>query len=91
MTDKARIRIAAAASTARRGGAVPRASLSATVFRLTAVALVAAVLVWSVLFVDLLRKRAEPAAALTQPTGQLTGPDSGQAAPAPAPVTTRTS
>jgi hypothetical protein len=61
------------------------------VLRLTAVALVAAVLVWSVLFVDVLRKRSESAAALTQPTGQLSGPDGGQSAQAPAPVTTRTS
>ena len=57
--------------------------------RLTAVALVAAVLVWSVLFVDLLRKRGEPAAALTPPTDQSSGPDDGRSAEAPAPVTTR--
>ena len=59
--------------------------------RLAAVALVAAVLVWSVLFVDLLRKRGEPAAALTQPTDQPSSPDGGRSAQAPAPVTTRTS
>ena len=69
----------------------PRHSLSATVLRLAAVALVAAVLIWSVLFVDLLRKRGEPAAALTQPTDQPSSPDGGRSARTPAPVTTRAS
>ena len=70
-----------------RSARVPRPSLSATVLRLAAVALVAAVLVWSVLFVDLLRTRGERAAALTHSTGQL----SSQSDPTPAPVTTRSS
>ena len=70
---------------------VPRPSMSATVLRLAAVALVAAVLVWSVLFIDLLRTRGERSAALTGSTGQLSNPDGDQAAEAPAPVTTRTS
>jgi len=69
----------------------PRPSLSAAVLRLTAAALVAAVLVWSVLFVDLLRKRGEPGAVLTQRTDQSSGPDDGRAAEAPEPVTTRSS
>ena len=81
----------AAAPTARRAAPTTRPSLSATVLRLAAVATIAAVLVWSVLFVDLLRKRSDAGAALTQPTGQLSGPDGGQSARAPAPVTTRTS
>jgi hypothetical protein len=80
-----------AAPTARRAARAPRASLSATVLRLATVALVAAVLVWSVLFVDLLRKRSDAGAALAQPSGQLSSPDGGQSAQAPAPVTTRTS
>ena len=69
----------------------PRPSLSTTVLRLAAVALVAAVLIWSVLFVDLLRERGEPAAALTQPTDQPSSPDGGRSAWTPAPVTTRAS
>jgi hypothetical protein len=80
-----------AAPTARRAVRAPRASLSATVLRLATVALVAAVLVWSVLFVDLLRKRADTSTALAQPSSQPTNPDAGQPAQAPAPVTTRTS
>jgi hypothetical protein len=80
-----------AAPAARRGPAVPRRSLSATVLQVAAVAAVAAVLVWSVLFVDLLRKRSDAGTALTQPNGQLSSPDGGQPAQAPAPVTTRTS
>ena len=79
------------APSARRSVRVPRPSLSATVLRMTAVALVAALLVWSVLFVDLLRKRGEAATAPSQPTGRLAGPDDGASAEAPAPVTTRTS
>ena len=69
----------------------PRPALSATVLRLATVALVAAVLIWSVLFVDLLRKRGEPAAVLTQPTDQPSSPDGGRPARTPAPVTTRAS
>jgi hypothetical protein len=76
---------------ARRGAAVPRPSLFATVLRLAAVAAIAAVLVWSVLFVDLLRKRGDTATAVTQPSGQVSAPDGGRPAPAPAAVTTRTS
>ena len=79
------------APSARRSVRVPRPSLSATVLRMTAVALVAALLVWSVLFVDLLRKRGEPTAAPAQPSGQVSGPERGQSGQAPAPVTTRTS
>ena len=79
------------APSARRSVRVPRPSLSATVLRMTAVALVAAVLIWSVLFVDLLRKRGEPAAVLTQPTDQPSSPDGGRPARTPAPVTTRAS
>ena len=78
-----------AVPTARRGA--PRPSLSATVLRVAAVAAVAAVLIWSVLFVGLLRKRSDAAAALNQSAGQLASPDSGQPEQAPAPVTTRTS
>ena len=78
------------APSARRSVRVPRPSLSATVLRMTAVALVAALLVWSVLFVDLLRKRGETAAP-SQPTGRLSGTDDDASAEAPAPVTTRTS
>jgi hypothetical protein len=68
-----------------------RPSLSGTVLRLAAVALVAAVLVWSVLFVDILRKYAGAAGTTSQSTGQLAGPGTGQSAKAPAPVITRTS
>ena len=82
----------ATSPTARRPVRAPRPSLSATVLRLTAVALVAAVLVWSVLLVDVLRKRSDAAAAGSgQLTGQLSSPDGGQSAQAPAPVITRTS
>ena len=79
------------AQSPRRSVRAPRPSLSATVLRMTAVALVAALLVWSVLFVDLLRNRGETAAAQSQPTGGLSSPDDGASAEAPAPVTTRTS
>jgi hypothetical protein len=61
------------------------------VLRLAAIALVAAVLVWSVLFVDVLRKHSGAGAALAQPTGQLSSPDGGESTRAPAPVTTRSS
>jgi len=57
------------------------------VLRLTAAALVAAVLVWTVLFADLLLKRGEPGAALSRTADS----PSSQPAQAPAPVTTRTS
>ena len=75
----------------RLSAGVRRPSLSAMVLRLTAVALVAAVLVWSVLYLDLVRKRGERSAALTQHSGQLSSSDSGQATEAPAPVTTHSS
>jgi hypothetical protein len=57
------------------------------VLRLTAAALVAAVLVWTMLFADLLLERGEPGAALSRATDS----SSGQTDEAPAPVTTRTS
>ena len=63
----------------------------ATVVQVAALAAVAAVLIWSVLFVDLLRERSRASTALSQPAGQVASPDSGQPAQAPAPVTTRTS
>jgi hypothetical protein len=68
-----------------------RPSLSATMLKIAAVAAVAAVLIWSVLFADLLRKHSHATAALSQPAGQVASPAGGQPAPAPAPVTTRTS
>ena len=71
----------------RRSARAPRPSLSATVLRLTAAALVAAVLAWTVLFADLLLKRGEPGAALSRTADS----PSSQPAQAPAPVTTRTS
>ncbi|HWK28717.1 MAG TPA: hypothetical protein VNS09_19290 [Solirubrobacter sp.] len=77
--------------TSRATPATHRLSLAATVLRLAAIAMVAAVLVWSVMFADLLHKHSDSAAALAQPSGQLTAPDGGQRAQAPAPVTTRTS
>jgi hypothetical protein len=79
------------APTARRAARARHASLSATVLRLTAVALVASVLVWSVLFADVLRTRSDAGAAPAQPSGQRSSPDGGQSAQTPAPVTTRTS
>lgn len=67
-------------------------SLSGTVLNVAVVAAVAAALVWSALFVDLLRTRSDVAAtAPTAPTGQVAGPTPGQTAQTPAPVTTRTS
>ncbi|HET8756177.1 MAG TPA: hypothetical protein VFM58_09210 [Solirubrobacteraceae bacterium] len=65
--------------------------MSGTVLRLAAVALVAAVLIWSVLFVGVLRKRSDAGTGAGQPTGQISSPDGGQSAQAPAPVITRTS
>jgi hypothetical protein len=81
----------AVSPSAGRPARAPRPSLSATVLRLTAVALVAAVLVWSVLFVDGLRKRSDAGATSGQTTGQLSSPDGGQSAQSPGPVVTRTS
>jgi hypothetical protein len=69
----------------------PRRSLLATVLRIAAVATIAAVLLWSVLFVDLLHRHSQARAALSQPAGQVPRPAGGDAAQAPAPVTTRTS
>ena len=80
-----------AAPTARRAVPAPRPSLSGTVLRLAAIALVAAVLVWAVLFVDVLRKHPGDGAALPQHAGQASSPDGDQSAETPAPVTTRTS
>ena len=62
----------------------PRASLARTVLRVAAIATVAAAVVWSVLFVDVVRKRVEVGAALP-------ALEDGQSSQAPAPVTTRTS
>jgi hypothetical protein len=69
----------------------PRPSLSSTVVRLATVALLSAVLLWSVMFLDVVSKRTHAGTAPTQPTGQLPSSDGGQSAQAPAPVTTRTS
>ena len=67
-----------------------RPSLRATLLRVAAVAAVAAVLVWSALFLQLVRERASAATTTPQiATGQTADPNHGQ--PAPAPVTTRTS
>jgi hypothetical protein len=74
----------------RSSARAPRPSLSATVVRIAVVALVAAVLLWTLLFADALRKRAAAGTVLAQPAGQLSGADGGQSQ-APAPVTTRTS
>jgi hypothetical protein len=68
-----------------------RPSLSSTVLRLAAVALLAAVLLWSVMFVNVLNKHANARAAVAPPTGQPPGSQGGQSAQARAPVTTRTS
>jgi hypothetical protein len=78
----------AQAPRARR--AAPQQSLRATVLWVAALAAVAAVLVWSVLWMDLVRQRGDTAAAAT-PTTQVTTPDPGQPAQTPAPVTTRSS
>ena len=69
----------------------PRPSLSSTVIRLAAVALLAAVVLWSVMFLDVLTKRTNPGAAAAQPTGQLPSTSGGQSTQAPAPMTTRSS
>jgi hypothetical protein len=66
----------------------PRPTVRGTVVRLAAVALLCAVLIWSVMFADLLRKRADTAFALNPPAATATP---GAAPSAPAPVTTRTS
>lgn len=79
------------APTTRQTARASRPSLTATVLRLTAVALVAAVIVWSVLFVDVVRKRSDAGARLPQPVSRVSTPGVGQSTQAPAPVTTRTS
>jgi hypothetical protein len=68
-----------------------RQSLRGTVLWVAALAAVAAVLVWSVLWLDLVRQRGDAAAASASThTTQVTAPDPGQLAQ-PAPVTTRSS
>ena len=74
----------------RPAARAPRPSLSGTVLRMAAIALVAAVLIWSVMFVAVLRKRSDIGIVLAQPAGQLSSPNSNPSQ-APAPVTTRTS
>jgi hypothetical protein len=64
-----------------------RPTLSATVLRLTAIALIAAVLIWSLLYIDTLTKPANAGPPVISPSAQASIPD----AQAPAPVTTRTS
>ena len=64
-----------------------RPPLRATVLRMAAVATVAAVLVWSLLYIELVRNHAATSTALAQPDGRMAAPDST----VPAPVTTRTS
>jgi H+/gluconate symporter-like permease len=72
--------------------ATARQSLRGTVLWVAALAAVAAVLVWSVLWMDLLRQRSDAAATTAAtPTTQVTTPDRGQPAQTPAPVTTRSS
>ena len=80
-----------AVPTPRRVVRAPRPSLARTVLRLAAIALVAAVLVWSVLFVDALRKHLGTGAAQPNPGAQVSGADGGESAEAPEPMTTRTS
>jgi len=71
--------------------ATPRPSVHGTVRNIAAVAAMAAALVWSALFVDLLGKRSDAVATPAAPTGQATNSSVGQPAQVPAPVTTRTS
>jgi hypothetical protein len=67
-------------------------SLRATMLWVAALAAVAAVLVWSVLWMELVRQRGDAAAAAAAPsTSQIGTPDPGQPAQTPAPVTTRSS
>lgn len=69
-----------------------RPPLRHTVANVAALAGVAAVLIWSALFVDQLRHRSEAATtSSTAQTGQVAGQDPGQGVQTPAPVTTRTS
>ena len=64
-----------------------RPTLSATVLRMTAVALIAAVLIWALLYLDALTKQANAVPNVSPPSAQTSIPD----AQAPAPVTTSTS
>jgi hypothetical protein len=67
-------------------------SLHRTVLNVAAAAAVAAALIWSALFLDLLRQRADAAATPpTAPPAQVAGASAGQPTQTPAPVTTRTS
>jgi hypothetical protein len=64
-----------------------RPPLRITVLRLAAIAAVAAVLIWSLLYLDVVRSHT--GTALAQPRSQQASPLDSR--PAPAPVTTRTS
>lgn len=76
---------------ARARRAAPQQSLRATVLWVAALAAVAAVLVWSVLWMELVRQHTDAAAAAAAtPTSQIGTTDPGQPAQ-PAPVTTRSS
>lgn len=82
-----------AARIARGRQARSQPSLRDTVVSIAALAAVAAALVWSVLFIDLVRKESGAAAttAAATPTDQTTTAGSAQPAQTPASVTTRTS
>jgi type VI protein secretion system component VasF len=72
--------------------AAPQQRLRTTVLWVAALAAVAAVLVWSVLWMDLVRQRGDTAAAADATSAtQVTTPDPGQSAQTPAPVMTRSS
>ena len=64
-----------------------RPPLRITVLRLAVTAAVAAVLIWSLLYLDVVRSHA--GTALAQPSSERASPLDNR--PAPAPVTTRTS
>ena len=64
-----------------------RPPLRVTVLRMAAVAAVAAVLLWSLLYAGLVRAHRDAGAALAQPSVRVAAPGDG----VPAPVTTRTS
>jgi hypothetical protein len=63
------------------------------VVRLAAVALLAVVLLWSVMFVNVPNKHTNAGITLTRPSGQVPSSQGAQSAqaPAPSPVTTRSS
>ena len=91
-TASARTMTESTAHPPRARRAATQQSLRATVLSIAALAAVAAVLVWSVLWMELVRQRGDAvAAAAATPTSQVTTPDTGQPAEAPAPVTTRSS